>query len=227
MKNRRQVVYGIAALLILVGIAYGIQQWTNPYRGLTLVQDVEMMDEERVYVENRIRLTLAALDAQRGADEADVDLDLYLSLAWDYSAIGDLVNAREIYEAYFEFNDINYTAWSNYGTILKKMGDIKNAEAAYLQALQLSPTEANYRNYVLLLQNYYEDGERDADILATLLAGVTTEGQTPWFMVTLAEYYLKHDDCAKAFDHYEAAMALAPENTSIIDDFNAAREVCQ
>ncbi len=225
MNKRTTIVFGIAALVLVATIVYAIVQVTRPYKGLILTQDVEMTEEERTYVEHRIAVTMAALDAQKKADEK-VDLDLYLSLAWDYTVLGDLVHARKTYDEYFEHNAINYTAWANYGMIARRMGDIEAAEEAYIKALTYNPTEANYRNYITLLQNYFE-GTRDDEVLSRLQEGVTRVGQTSWFMVTLAEYYKTHGNCQAAFEHYEAAIALAPDITAIVDDYNLAKSQCQ
>ena len=186
--------------------------------------DVEITDEERFYVTQRIEVTESALDAQRGTE--DVDLDLVLALAWDYTLIGDLVNARETYEEFFESNSIHYTAWGNYASILKKMGDIDAAEEAYLQTLDLRKSEANYRSYVAFLEVYFDEGERDEDILALLVEGVANEGQTPWFMDALAKYYYDHGECEKSFDHYEVLIGLVPGDAGVIDDYTAARQTC-
>jgi tetratricopeptide (TPR) repeat protein len=224
LQTRRNIVIAIALLVLLIAAIYGIIQMSSPYYGLNLETSVEMTDEERFFVTQRIEVTESALQAQRAVE--DVDLDLLLGLAFDYSLIGDLVGSREVYEEYFEYNNINYSVWANYAGVLKKMQDIDGAEKAYLTALELRPSEAYYRNYISFLQNYFDEGERDADIIAALEAGVISQGQTPWFMVALANYYLDHDECQKAFDHFDVLLTLLPDNTGVVDDYERAKETC-
>ena len=222
--SRKTLVYGIALVVVLIAVIYGVTRSSNPYPGLTLTVEADITDEERSYVENRIVVTENALAIQR--EDEDVDLDLLLSLAWDYTIVGNLVDAREIYEEYFDYNAINYTVWANYGIILKRMGDIDGAEDAFLTALQLNPTEANYRNYVTLLEDYFDAGEREDDMFAALQDGVTRVGQTSWFMIKLAEVYVNRGDCETAFEHYEIAIDLEPEITAIVDDYEQLKETC-
>lgn len=225
MNTRRKLVYGVAAGVLAIALVYGFMKWQDPYAGLTLTEDVEITDLERSYVEQRIAVTRAALDSQAGSE--DLDLDLFLTLAWDYTLIGNLVDARETYEEYFTHNAINYTAWANYGTILKKMGDIKLAEEAYLKAIEYNPTEGNYRNYVVLLRDYDPEGDREEEVLNVLNEGVARVGQTPWFMVAIAEWYMNDENCEEAFVYFELAMDLAPEVTAIAEDYAMAKAACE
>lgn len=229
LETRRKIVFIIAIVVLAVAIIYGVvntssENLNNKYDGLILSTDNGHSEEEVIFVRQRIALTEAAIEAQQGTD--DIDLDLYLAVAWDYTVIGDLVGSRETYEEFLRINSINYTAWNNYANILKKMGDIALAEDAYLQALQLRASEEHYRDYIDLIDNYYPDDNRDDDVLAALENAVANLGQTTWLMVTLAEWYVDHGQCEKAFNHYSVAKTLSPDITDIEVDLQLARETC-
>ena len=95
-----------------------------------------------------------------------------------------------------------------------------------MQTIQIKPAEEYYRDYIVLLDRYYPEGERDDDELAALKAGVAEVGQTPWFMVNLGDWYYEHGQCDDAETHYEVAMALAPDIESIKEDYEIVRARC-
>ncbi|MFA6131268.1 MAG: tetratricopeptide repeat protein [Patescibacteria group bacterium] len=237
LKKRRLFAYGILLLiLILVGTFAVLDKVSNSpsikYHGLNLTSEVEMDDATRTLLENRLSTEQSALASQieaAGGKNTDADLvdwNLYELIAWDAYMLGDLVTAREIYEAYFELNTINNTAWNNYGNVLEYMGDTEKALDAYYQALTLSPMEEYYRDYLNLFSQDNEDGAKDQEILAILQDGVNRAGQTSWFMVMLAEWYLEHGDCESGLDHYEVAKSLDPENETLLADIATAEARC-
>ncbi|MFA6522259.1 MAG: hypothetical protein WCT24_01540 [Patescibacteria group bacterium] len=237
LKNRRFVAYGIvvAVLVAVIGFVVFMQVSDSPkwqYRGLTLTQEIQMDDAMRTLLEGRLATEKAALASQIKAaggsneDPDQVDWFLYEQIASDYYMLGDLVGAREAYEDYFKLNAINYVAWNNYANVLELMGDRENAEYAFKQAFTIEPMEEFYRDYIEYIKLDNEDGARDEEILNTLLDGVSRAGQTSWFMVELAVYYLAHGDCQNALDHYDVAKSLDPENETLVGDIAAARAQC-
>lgn len=233
MQTRRQLVLGIALLVLLGAAIYGfINKPTvsepdkdRDYEGLILINDISMPDEIRTYFEQRIAVSRSSI-ATQVALGAEPDLELLFALAWDLNATGDLVGAREAYEDFLELNPLHYTAWNNYGNVLQLMGDIDPAEEAYRQALELYQSEEYFRDYVKLLQDN-ANGERDEDIKALLEQSVEVLGQTSWNMVELAEWHLTHGDCDSALNHYGVAKALDPDGESLSMSIAEANEICK
>ncbi|MBU1126656.1 MAG: tetratricopeptide repeat protein [Patescibacteria group bacterium] len=226
LETRRQIVFAIAFTIFVVALVYAGLANSNAikYRGLTLVEEIQMDDATRVAVEARIATTKAAIAAQKGS--ADMDLNLYTNLAFDASLLGDLVLERETYEEYFTHNSINYTAWNNYGNVLAAMGDPKKAEEAYRKAVELQPHEEFYRDLIDLIRKNDPEGDREEEVRDLLLEGVDRVGQKPWFMVVLAEWYMDNGDCERALDHYEVAATLIPDNEALITEYEAAQKTC-
>ncbi len=223
LKSRRILVLSIAGIVLAVAIIAAIIIANDPYRGLEKERGNIVSEETQEVVGRRLDLSLAALDAQKKNGE-DLDLDLYNSIAFDAWTLGDLVLAREISEEYFTHNDLNYGAWNHYGNILSAMGDKEAAEAAYYRSIELAPNvEEYYRDYMNIVA---EDPERDEEVKAILEVAIASVGQTSWNMVTLGNWYLEHDDCDRAVDHYKVASDLDPENETIKLDLEELRLQC-
>ncbi|MCH8049299.1 hypothetical protein IH979_01140 [Patescibacteria group bacterium] len=234
LQTRRQIVLGLAVLVLIAAVVYGFVtsrggDATSTYEGLVTQQDVDMDEETRFIFENRVMIFQAALAAQEAFEEQTgqrVDWDLYLEIASNANIIGDLATARENYQALLQLNPLHYAAWNNYGGILVQMKDFDAAEDAYLQAIDIFPTQEAYRDYVALLERP-ETSDRDEEVLEILQDGVRRLGQQTWFMVRLAQWYLEHDDCDQALAHYKVAMQLAPEREAIQKDYQEARASCR
>lgn len=222
----------VVGLILLAAVGVGAWYLTTDnfkYRGLKQTDEPELTEEQRTYFEQQLRTSQASLEAQKAEmDIQDVDWDLYLSVAWNAAAIGDLVLARETLEEYLDLTQRNPGAYSLYGTVLTRMGDRDGAEAAFAAAVQIDPNEEGFRKWVMGVRNNPSDGSREDEVKAILELGVDTIGQTSWLMNELAVWYLEHDDCDKAIDHYEVAQDLLPEgNEAIAADLAAAREQCK
>ncbi len=226
LETRRQIVFAIALIVFVAALVYAGLANSNAikYRGLTLTEEVQMDDTTRAAIEARIATTRAAIEAQHGSE--DMDLNLYTNLAFDASLLGDLVLERETYEEYFNYNAINYVAWNNYGNVLATMGDTEKAEEAYREAIKLEPHEEFYRDLIDLIRKNDPAGDREEEVRELLLEGVERVGQTPWFMVMLAEWFMDHDDCENALAHYSVAKTLAPDNEALLAEYEAAQKTC-
>lgn len=226
LETRRQFIFGIALLVFVGALVYAGFANSNAwkYQGLTLQSDVEMDEETRNILETRIATTQAAIDAQRGSD--DIDLNLYTNLAFDAILMGDLVLARETYEEYFERNAINYIAWNNYANVLRDMGDTEKAEEAYRKAVELGGMEEYYSDLIDHIRKNDPDGEREDEVKALLEQDVEENGQSSWSMVMLAQWYMDHDDCERALDHYEVAVSLLPDNETLVQEYEDAKDTC-
>lgn len=227
LESRRQFVFGIALIIFIGALIYGAVLKTEPdfikYRGLTLQSDIQMEDDVRTILEQRIATTQASIKAQSGNE--DMDTNLYLLLAGDANLLGDLVLERETYEAYFEMNNINYMVWNNYANVLQQMGDNEKAEEAYRKAIELNPNEEYYRDLIDHIRKTSND--REDEVLEILKEGVAEEGQTTWFMVMMAQWYMADGDCEQALAHYRVAETLSPGNEGLINEIAEAKVTCK
>lgn len=227
LDSRRKVLWVVAGLALVVVLAVGgylvWQTTANPYAGLTLTRETQMEDVTRQLLTQRIAVTQASISAEE-AQGGKASLQSYSALASDAYILGDLVMARVALEEVLNQNSILSSAWNSYGNVLAQMGDLELAESAYLEAIEITPAAEYYMDYAMFLQTY--GVERDEEIRLVLEHAVATVGQRTEFMVALAEWYLAHNDCQAAIDHYQVAKTLSPDNTSIVDDLAAARATC-
>lgn len=225
--SRQKKVWGIAGLVLVVVLAVSGYVWSrenaDPYEGLTLWRETQMDDATRELLTQRIAVTEASIAAEV-AEDGTADADLYSALASDAYILGDLVKAREALEKLLNEDALRYTAWNSYGTVLEQMGDLKLAEEAYLEAIDIQPIAEYYMDIVRMLQVHYP--ERDEDVRMTFEHAIARLGQQTEFMVGLGEWYAAHGECRAAEDHYKVAMTLSPENTSIADDYATVRATC-
>lgn len=231
LKSRRQLVLGVALLVLIGTVVYGFLTKQGPvqeqssYEGLVLEEEVIQDNVTREYFLIRLGFLEAALAAQQEAYGEDFDWDLYLDIAHDASQIGDLVTQREAYEDLLALNPINFTAWNNYANVLTFMEDYENAEDAYYKALELNATEDHFRDYISFLDTFVEDS--DQRVRETLELGVTVHGQTRYFMVNLGEWYFERGDCENAISHYEIAAANNPDFEDIQLRLNDVQAACE
>jgi len=215
--------FTLAILVIIVVAVYGIDKKTNPYRGLVTSIEVQSDEETVNLLQTELATWLAAINASESVGEKP-DLNLFGLAATNAYYLGDLGQARELYEKYFEYHSINPVAWNNYGNILKKMEDYETAEAAYLKALELDPQfEEYYRDVIDLYQDVWPEEKNDR-IFELLEANVEINGQSQWNMVSLAKWYIRNNDCERAVDYYKIALAIsmnATESQDIIDNLKA------
>jgi tetratricopeptide (TPR) repeat protein len=216
----------VLALIVVVVGAYLLFQATNPYYGL--VTEIEVQSDEATveYLEQQLEQSLAAIEAAYQSGETP-DLDLFMIVATNAYYLGDLVQARETYEEYFEENSINPAAWNTYANILYKMEDWSNAEKAYRTAVELSPMEEFYMDLVRVIE---KDSERHLEVEEILKEAVEVLGQTRSLMVSLGEYYYETSDCERSIAHFNVAKTLA-ESDSLVDavqlEINKVNETCE
>ena len=225
--SAKNIAFIIALLVIVGGLGYGYWQSRPQVDQIVLQRDVEMEPAIRQTFVQRIELTKAALAAQE-ASGGKVEMALYINLASDYVMIGELKQGADVYKHYVtNVNQIDYTAWNNYGDVAEQMGDYLVAEQAYLKAIELLPDYEEYnRDYVEFLQNHFA-ASRGQDIREALENAVTNVGQTNWTMVNLAKWYLADGDCDQALAHYKVALQLSPDNTALQDEYAEAKDQCK
>ncbi len=233
MKLSRKNVIGIVVLVVLLGAGGAAAKYFTSdaykYRGLVTTDDTGLTEEQRQYYLTQIGTSQSALEAQKKTmDINDVDWDLYLSIAYNSAAFGDLVAAREILEEYFTLHQLNPAAYSLYGSVLVRMEDRAGAEEAFRTAVNLQPSEESYRKLISAVRNNPPDDSREDEVKEILEDAVSKIGQTSWLMNELAKWYLAAGDCTAALAHYKVAQDLLPPgNEAIIADIAAAREQCK
>ena len=217
----------ILAAIVIVVAGYLLFQATNPYYGL--VTEIEVQSDEGTVelLQTQLDQSMAAINAAIEIGETP-DLDLYILAATNAYYLGDLVQAREIYEDYLEYNSINTAAINSYANILYKMEDWDLAEEAYRTALELRPMEEYYRDLIRVISR---DESRFEEVEELLLDAVDKLGQSQYLMIKLAEYYLEHEDCTRALAHYSVALTLAQNEGGALEsieyDIAAAEEQCK
>ncbi len=225
--TRKQAVLGVSAIVVLVLLAVGVTQLfpklLNPYAGLTTTIDVQMDESTRLLLQQRLETAKASIAASEQAGEK-VDMNLYLTIAEQYYILGDLVGAREAYEAYLELNPASYVAWNAYGSVLEFMGDFSAAGPAFQKAIDGFKIEEYFRDYAEFLAAH--EPEKEAEYKAVLDSAFEHVGQTPWTMQALGDWYFAHNDCALGRDHYEVAIDLEPENQNISLDAEEKYDAC-
>jgi tetratricopeptide (TPR) repeat protein len=230
MKLTRVQIVGVIVGIVVVALAvYAAAFFTSNegrYQGLVLQDDTGLTPESQAYFEQQLNTAESAIAAAEASGE-EVDWSLYLTAAWNAAALGDLVKARETYEDYLDLNQINPAPWNAYGSVLMRMEDYPAAEDAFKTAAELAPSEEFFRDWIMAIENQAPNGERDEEVKNILEVSVDTIGQNPWSMTELAQWYLRHDECDKALDHYEVAKdLLPPDNEAIVQDIAAARAQC-
>lgn len=213
----------VVALLVGYGVWVGISRLINPYAGLVTSIEVQMTEEVRNLITQRLNTAKASLAAQEQAGE-DVDMNLHLTIAESYYMLGDLVSSREEYEIYLELNPISHVAWNAYANILGRMEDYVPAGEAYKKAIEGFKTEEYYRDYAEFLAEHYP--ERQEEYRRVLDEAFQNLGQTTWTMLALGNWYYAHWDCVQGRAHYSVAQTLSPENDSIALDDNEKYAEC-
>ena len=127
----------ILAAIVIVVAGYLLFQATNPYYGL--VTEIEVQSDEGTVelLQTQLDQSMAAINAAIEIGETP-DLDLYILAATNAYYLGDLVQAREIYEDYLEYNSINTAAINSYANILYKMEDWDLAEYLFKKHFKIS-----------------------------------------------------------------------------------------
>lgn len=224
---RRKWLWGIVAVLVAAALVYAAYLlWLapkDPYAGLSTRWDVSLDDATRTLLEQRIATTQAAI-ALAEQSGSEVETDLYLSLAQDAYAIGDLVTSREALVIALNDNTLNVAVWNTYGNVLEKMNDLALAEHAYQRAIELGAPSEYYMDYVDFLREHYP--ERDEEAKTVLEYMITSFGRTQGIMVALAEWYYDHGDCDRAIDHLKVAQTLSQNNEGIAAKLAAYRASC-
>ncbi|MDQ5952304.1 MAG: hypothetical protein QG626_431 [Patescibacteria group bacterium] len=225
--SRQRAIGLIVAVVVIAVVAYGASlalRNNDPYKGLVTERPVTMEDSTRVYFEDRLKTTQAAIAALEAAGET-IDLNLYLSVASDAYSLGHLAIAREALELQLAGNSINYVAWNNYALVLEEMGDYVPAESAFQKTLEIeSGIEKYYDDYANFLKVHFP--ERRDDLKALYETSIEVGGQGLWNMKGLGDWYAADGQCDKAVDHYKVAVTLDPENQALKDDMMSIKQTC-
>lgn len=225
--TRIQAIVGVSAVavvaLVVIGAIQKFPQLTDPYAGLKTTLEVQMSDSTRALVQQKLETAKASIAASEIAGEK-VDINLYLTVAEQYYILGDLVAARETYEAYLALNPASYVAWNSYASVLEFMEDYEAAGPAFQKAIDGLKIEEYFRDYAEFLATHYP--EKESEYKAVLDSAFAQLGQTAWTMQVLGDWYFDHNDCVLGRDHYKVAQKLEPENKNLVIDGEEKYEAC-
>ena len=224
--TRNYLIGGIIGLVLLGLGGYGL--WYSQAiktDGLVTFKEIELDEATRNYFTQRLAVDQAAIEAAKQSG-AELDLDLYLAVASDAYALGDLVTARTALEVQLEGNALNYSAWNFYGTVLEDMTDYDGAKDAYKKAIDSQAAiEEFYRDYINLLVAHFPGSAQEVKSILEL--SIKERGQTSWNMVELGDWYKEAGDCSQAIEHYTVAASLTPGSQAIKDDLATLRQGCK
>jgi tetratricopeptide (TPR) repeat protein len=197
---------------------------TDPYYGLVKTDNVQMEEETRILIQQRIATAKASLEAAESAGEK-VDMQLHLIIAEHERLLGDLVASRESYEAYLALNAVSHVAWNAYAQLLDLMNDDEKAEEGFKKAIELLPSEEYYRDYAEYLAREYP--EREVEYKAVIDQAYEALGQTTWTMLALGDWYFAQNNCVLGRDHYEVAQTLNPQDTQLALELQEKYDACK
>ena len=170
-------------------------------------------------LELRIQTLEASLEANTN-EKKDISQILELgNLKYTY---GDLAGAKEQYERILLTHPTDAPAHENLGQTLLEMGDVAQAEEHWRAAIASSPYEVTYIKLADLIDASFF--ERHAEIQPLLEEAIATLGQSPALLVRLGNWYRQEKDFERALSHYQVALRLQPENTSLIQLINEVKE---
>ncbi len=143
----------------------------------------------------------------------------------NFMSLGKWKLAGKYYEKYLLINDANFSVWMDFGHSLRRRGKIKDAEKAFLQALEIRASESSVRNLVDLWSEYMFE-ERKLEIKDLLEKSIQTLGQRPYFMVELGKWYLDDGNCEEAIAHFEVLTQLLPDDEGAMADLETVKQQC-
>lgn len=170
------------------------------------------------FYERQGRFEAAATQFRQAVSAAPENVELYGELARSYIYLGDLTEARNIFEGLVE-DYPNYEAYSNLGTIYFQDGRYADAARMYQNALDLKSDD--YRLWGNLAAAHYWSGAREQAREYYERAARMAEEQRkqspnrPVLVSRLAAYYamLNRHDHARSL--IEKALVLAPKSVTV------------
>ena len=128
--------------------------------------------------------------------------------AFKFHSQGNLVEARKLYEQFFEQGFKDHQVFSNYGVILRDLGKLQEAEVLYRKAIEIKP---NYAEAYSNLGNILEDLGRlqEAEILQRKAIELNPNFATAHS--NLGNVLKNLGKLQEAKDFYVKAIALNPQ----------------
>lgn len=221
------VVFILAAMvLVFFGAAWRFDWFSS---------EVESVNESDVFLsyidrglkdEDRARLEQKIVDLENSLmtdEELAKDLSQWLQFGNLKYQLGDLAGAKEIYETkILADHPADGAALENLGQTLYEMQDYEGAELRWRAALSVNPWEVTYLKLVGLIKEKFP--VRQAEIQSILEEAIATLGQTPGLLRELGDWYADNDQYDRAISHYKVAKQLAPDDESLDQKIEVARE---
>src|SRR3989338_1554889 len=212
-------------LVMVIGLMWGFSANNQPLssdpNSPELVTWVDRGLPESIAAE--LELRIQTLEASLEADtDGKKDISQILELGNLKYAYGDLAGAKEEYERILSTHPTDAPAHENIGQTLLEMGDVIGAEGHWRAAIASSPYEVTYIKLADLIDTSFP--KRRAEIQPLLEEAIATLGQTPSLLVRLGNWYRQEKDYERALSHYQVALRLQPENTSLIQLINEVKK---
>jgi Flp pilus assembly protein TadD len=111
--------------------------------------------------------------------------------------------------------------WVNLGVVYRANGQHNDAERSYLHALQLDPGEQSAMNNLVVL--YGIEGRQSERALWAMRVARYRE-ENPYYHAWLGDEAAGAGDWSRAVNHYERALALAPDDSQLLFDLGQSHE---
>lgn len=212
-------------LAVIGGVGFLIYEMIQGRIDTSHDAQVELTDDLRKTYEQRLSDAKAMIESQKDKDR---DWQAYWHAGVAAQNLGKYGEAEKYYTAFTKHFPSDHKVLANYANLLGKTGRYKEAEAIYVKLLSESLVEEDLRDYIDILKVQNTDGSRDADIVAALENAITSFGQTPYIMQTLADWYEAHGQCTLAIDHYKVLMSIvsADRKDQIQSDMDRVQATC-
>lgn len=212
----------VIGLIIIVLVAYGM--W---YANRTIAVDIS--DEERTSLTEQLEQQQEEMRSFGKEGETNKANAARLEAARAAQLLGKIGLAERYYKKIIDINPEFNRAVYNYATLLEELGRIREAELLYGQLVNQAYNEQYLRKYVDAVRAQNEDGTRNKQLEAILLAGIDAGfGQTPYLMQQLAWLYKDMGDCQLAEDHYKVLLSITEEvaKEGVRRDMESLKETC-
>jgi tetratricopeptide (TPR) repeat protein len=177
-----------------------------------LLRDIHPLQSERGFLDVLLRLyqEIGDVAAQQRLvknidSQEDIPDDLLFKTAATASSSGDRPKAIELYTQYIKKVPGSGVAYNNRAIVYQAVGNLKQAEEDYRQAISISPTAVNRTNYAQML---IADGRKE-QALEELKLAIGSSGSYYRAHLELSEL-LDAESSPQALFHLETAVKFAP-----------------
>lgn len=221
MKSKIRIIAVIASVIVIALIVWQATSQKNllqseDYPGFVNQETLDIPED--VSAQWQIQLNTA----QATYDQNPDDLNSLMNIAFWNQQFGNYAVSRRAIEKVLEKNNINFTAWTILGDTAYKMKDWETAESAYVKSLSLHTDP----NLFYKIETVWRAGfpEKYNDIKTLYEDAITLDGQKPFYLTRLADWYAEQDRWQESADHLKVVADLVPEDENARADYESALE---